>query len=270
MLTRSMATLIAVAAVAGRPSSAGAADIEAGRAKAATVCAACHGANGVSVSDAIPHLAGQRAAYLIEQLQAFKDGTRKSDIMNAIAPQLSQDDIVDVAAHFAAQPGAAPGAKSTLLPNVATSHVTLPASFDTGFRTYLVKDGDDGRTVSVYYVNDLAFAAAKAGRPLPDGSAIYIGIYAIRVGADGQPTKDADGHGVPDRLLGVTAMASGKGWGDDIPALLRNDNWNYALFTADRNVRPGINQAECLACHKPKAGDSYLFLHDALVTATRK
>ena len=41
-----------------------AADIEAGKARAATVCAACHGANGVSVSDTIPNLAAQRAGYL--------------------------------------------------------------------------------------------------------------------------------------------------------------------------------------------------------------
>lgn len=35
-----------------------AADVEAGKAKVQTVCAACHGAAGVSVSDAIPNLAG--------------------------------------------------------------------------------------------------------------------------------------------------------------------------------------------------------------------
>ena len=45
-----------------------AADVEAGRARAATVCAACHGANGVSVSDAIPNLAAQRTGYLEAQL----------------------------------------------------------------------------------------------------------------------------------------------------------------------------------------------------------
>jgi cytochrome c553 len=38
-----------------------AADLEAGKAKVATVCAACHGAAGVSVSDSIPNLAAQRA-----------------------------------------------------------------------------------------------------------------------------------------------------------------------------------------------------------------
>ena len=62
-----------------------AADIEAGKAKVHTVCAACHGASGVSVGDTIPNLAGQRAVYLENQLKLLKDGSRKNAIMNAIA-----------------------------------------------------------------------------------------------------------------------------------------------------------------------------------------
>ena len=86
-----------------------AADIEAGKELAATVCAACHGATGVSVSDAIPNLAAQRPAYIEAQLEAFKDGRRKhsgptSNVMNVI--QLSAQDIANVAAYFASQPGA--------------------------------------------------------------------------------------------------------------------------------------------------------------------
>lgn len=50
--------------VASLPATVHAADIEAGKAKALAVCAACHGANGISVSDAIPNLAGQRVSYL--------------------------------------------------------------------------------------------------------------------------------------------------------------------------------------------------------------
>jgi cytochrome c553 len=247
-----------------------AADIEAGRAKAATVCAACHGANGVSVSDSIPNLGGQRAAYIMNQLQAFKEGTRKSDIMNAIAPQLSADDITNVAAHFAAQQGAAAGAKSAMLPNVAKTHVTLPADFKTGYKQYLVKDNAEAKVTSVYYVNDLAFAAAAAGKTLPDGSAIYFINYSAKLGADQQPLKGSDGHLVPDQVRNIVAMASGAGWGTDIPEILRNENWNYAVFTADRKLRTTDNQAECLACHKPKVADSYLFLHDALVSAATK
>src|SRR6266446_1874179 len=95
-----------------------AADIEAGKGRAATVCAACHGANGVSVSDAIPNLAAQRPAYLETQLKALKDGSRKNPLMNAMAAQLSPDDIANVAAYFASLPGAAGAAKSALLVNV--------------------------------------------------------------------------------------------------------------------------------------------------------
>src|SRR6476646_5820085 len=80
---------------------------------AATLCAACHGANGVSVSDTIPTLSAHRTGYLEAQLKAFKDGTRKQPgatsptaIMNAIATQLSADNIANVAAYFASQPGA--------------------------------------------------------------------------------------------------------------------------------------------------------------------
>ena len=88
-------------------------DIEAGKAKVGAVCAACHGANGVSVSDTIPNLAGQRATYLETQLKALKDGSRKNAIMNAIATQLSAEDISNVAAFLASLPGAGATAKST-------------------------------------------------------------------------------------------------------------------------------------------------------------
>jgi cytochrome c553 len=255
-----VATLVVAPAMA-------AVDLEAGKAKAATVCAACHGANGVSVADHIPNLAGQRSAYLVAQLEAFKDGSRKSDIMNVMAPQLSDADIANVAAHFAAQPGAPAGAKSALLANVAATHVTLPASFRVGYTRYLTKDSVEAGQVSLYWANDAAFAAAAGGQLLPDGSAIYIESWSAKKGADGKPLVGSDGHLVADRLRSVSAMASGTAWGADIPEMLRNGNWNYALFSADRTLRTEVNQAECLACHKPKASSSYLFLQRELAAA---
>jgi len=91
---------IGLLAVAAGISIASAADIEAGKAKAATVCAACHGALRVSVSDTIRNLAGQKARYIELQLNALKDGSRKNALMNAIAAQLSGEDIANLAAHF--------------------------------------------------------------------------------------------------------------------------------------------------------------------------
>jgi cytochrome c553 len=247
-----------------------AADLEAGKARAGTVCAACHGANGVSVSERIPNLAGQRAGYLIDQLEAFKGGSRKSEIMNVIAPQLSKEDIANVAAHFAAQPGAMAGAKSALLPNIAKTHVTLPANFKTGYTRYLTMNSPENKQVSIYYASETAIAAAAAGKLLPDGSGIYMEVYSAQLDANKNPVTGGDGKFVPDQLQYYEAMARDADWGKDIPEMLRNENWNYALFAADRTLRANVNQAECLACHKSKGSSSFLFLQNELAAAARK
>jgi len=63
-------------------------------------------------------------------------------------------------------------------------------------------------------------------------------------------------------------MQSGEGWGPDFPDMLRNADWNYAIFSTDTQHRP-INQAECLGCHKPLDNVSYVFTLKALGAAGR-
>jgi cytochrome c553 len=48
---------------------------------ASVPCQACHGADGVGISDTIPNLAGQKVGYLQSQLSAFRSGERKHDVM---------------------------------------------------------------------------------------------------------------------------------------------------------------------------------------------
>jgi cytochrome c553 len=76
-----------------------AADASAGRRKAGT-CVACHGENGISVQPNAPHLAGQPALYIAEQLRQFKSGRRPSEVMTVIAKPLSDGDIDDLAAWY--------------------------------------------------------------------------------------------------------------------------------------------------------------------------
>lgn len=237
-----------------------AADIEAGKAKVAEVCAACHGANGVSVGDTIPNLAGQRAPYLENQLKALKEGNRKNPFMNPIAAQLSPADIANVAAYFASLPGVAAGApKSALLPNVAKSNVSFPEDYKSTFRKYDTINFPATKQVRYFFANKLALDAAKAGKPLPQGSYLFAEVYAAKLDAEQKPVMGSDGFFVADKLIFYTAMASGPGWGKDVPAMLRNGDWNYTVFTLDKKQRPGVNQAECFACHKPLDKDSYLF-----------
>jgi cytochrome c553 len=77
---------------------------ESGQAKAAQVCAACHGPDGnkPSAPDQ-PILAGQHYDYLVRALSDYKAGHRANPIMKAFAGQLSKQDIEDLAAWFASQ-----------------------------------------------------------------------------------------------------------------------------------------------------------------------
>ena len=264
-----MKSLVRITAVLAMTLPAQAADLDAGRSKAQTVCAACHGVSGVSVSDAIPNLAAQKAAYLEAQLKALKDGSRKNAVMNAIATQMSADDISNIAAYFASLPGAtAATAKSDFLPNLAKTNVSFPDNYKAAFTKYHTINFPATRQVRYYYVNEAALQAAKAGKSLPDGSMMLAEVYSAKLDADKKPVVGADGFFVADQLLFYTTMARDAGWGNAIPEMLRNENWNYAVFTTGKQLRPA-NQAECLACHKPLDKTSFTFTLDQ-ITAVAK
>lgn len=77
---------------------------EVGQRKSAP-CAACHGANGISVSPEFPNLAGQNADYIVAVLHHYKNGKRKNPIMQPQAANLTERDILDLAAYFSSQKG---------------------------------------------------------------------------------------------------------------------------------------------------------------------
>ncbi|MBU2114146.1 MAG: cytochrome c [Gammaproteobacteria bacterium] len=80
-----------------------AADVAAGKAKS-MVCAACHGANGISIIPDYPNLAGQKVKYLESSIKAYRDGERKNGIMSPMASGLTDTDIANIAAYFASLP----------------------------------------------------------------------------------------------------------------------------------------------------------------------
>jgi cytochrome c553 len=214
-------------------------------------CRACHGPLGVSINPAIPNLAGQKPAYLEAQLKSFRSKDRKNDFMNVIAGQLSDSEIHAFAAYWsgmAAQPSAEPGSHA---PAGAAIHsrMELPRNFPAGFTVYQT-EVEDG-VLTKRYANLKATEAARRGARLPDGSVIISVNY--------QAQKDAAGKDIAGPVQSYAGMESRGNWGKDIPVLLRNENWDYALFAADGARRDELNQAQCLACHKPKESDSYVF-----------
>jgi len=69
------------------------------------MCAGCHGIAGYRAAFpevySVPKLGGQHAAYIVKALQAYKSGERRNATMKAIAADLSDKDMADLAAYYA-------------------------------------------------------------------------------------------------------------------------------------------------------------------------
>lgn len=84
-------------------SNAKAADVKAGQIKAG-MCVTCHGALGLSTMPNAPHLAGQPAIYIEEQLKQYRSGKRANEVMAVMAKPLTDQEIENLAAWYASIP----------------------------------------------------------------------------------------------------------------------------------------------------------------------
>jgi len=106
-MTMNMRSLLSLAALVALTSTAAmGADVDAGKKKVQEVCAACHGIDGATpTTPDYPKLAGQYPDYLSKALRDYKSGARKNPIMGAMAQPLTAQDIDNMAAYYATQPG---------------------------------------------------------------------------------------------------------------------------------------------------------------------
>lgn len=100
--------------------------------KLAVTCSGCHGEQGVSQVPNYPSLAGQLATYTYKQLQDYKTGHRKHELMGPMVTGLSDQDMADLAAWFSSLPTPKPQGnrqnlpKAELLVNKGDGKRTLP------------------------------------------------------------------------------------------------------------------------------------------------
>lgn len=91
--------LAALLLLAGASAEAG--DAVAGRRKAVQ-CQTCHGLDGLSKLPEAPHLAGQPERYLVKSLDEYRTGARQNEMMSIVVKTLSDQDVADLAAYYAA------------------------------------------------------------------------------------------------------------------------------------------------------------------------
>ena len=169
-----VAGALALLAMSSQASAQGSAS--AGQAKSA-VCAACHGPDGNSPNPVWPSLAGQHAAYIARQIEAFKAGEREDALMSSFAVQLSDADAADVAAFFESQTRQPRGAD--------------PALVELGGRIYQAGDADRGIPGCIACHGPAGNGNPLAGYPVVSGQhATYI-ANTLRAYANGTRRSDA-------------------------------------------------------------------------------
>lgn len=236
-------------------------DAAAGKAKS-LACQTCH--VSANAETAAPHLVGQRAAYLVKQLTAFKAGDRKHELMSVIAGQLSDDDIADLAAYWSKQPAGSDATVPPAVEAIKRPKMTFPRDFPKGFVVYRTETDAESKTVAKSFVTTSAAAAAKANRPLPDGTAILVVNYPAKLDAKQQPIADGRGGWQTGAATSYAGMEMRAGWGKDVPELLRAGDWSFGVFGADKKPVADVNVVPCLVCHLPAKASSYVFTLDRM------
>lgn len=119
--------------------------------------------------------------------------------------------------------------------------VRFPQSYEEGVLYTTVHRGNIKEDI---YTDRAAIEAVKAGRPIPGGTVITLVDYR-----DGE-------------LFRYVVMEKRSGWGSEYPADIRNGEWEYQAFNADRSVNEQEDLIRCFRCHQSEAHNDFVFTFD--------
>jgi len=140
----------------------------------------------------------------------------------------------------------------TVAVRAGPDNVKFPANYAKGV-LYTTVDRPDNKQFRELFITRYALDEVKAGRPLPSGTVITMVNYKAKLGADGQPEKDANGRFIKtDEIAGIAVMEKRTGWGAEYPADMRNGEWEYRAFKADGTVNDMADLKPCFTCHLQK------------------
>jgi plastocyanin len=123
---------------------------------------------------------------------------------------------------------------------------------------YATVDRHDIKQHRELWASKAAVAAVKAGKPIPHGTVLTLVQYKAKLDDKGVPVRDADGRFQKGDLVAYTVMQKDKGFGAAYADDIRNGDWEYQVFGADKQVNAKANLKGCFQCHKPHAGQDYV------------
>jgi hypothetical protein len=145
--------------------------------------------------------------------------------------------------------------------------VAFPQNYAQGV-LYATVDRADNKQYRELYASKEAIDAVKAGQPIPSGTVLTMVNYKAKLNAAGEPEKDANGRFIKtDEIAGIAVMEKRTGWGTEYGDDIRNGEWEYQAFKADKTVNDKANLNNCFTCHKPYDKQDFVFSFDKMKTA---
>jgi hypothetical protein len=145
--------------------------------------------------------------------------------------------------------------------------VMFPENYGKGV-LYTTVDRPDNKQFRELYAPKEAIDALKAGKPIPSGAVLTMVNYKAKLGADGNPEKDANGRFIKtDEIAGIAVMEKRAGWGTEYGDDIRNGEWEYQAFKADKTVNDKANLKSCFTCHKPLDKQDFVFSFEKMKSA---
>ena len=135
--------------------------------------------------------------------------------------------------------------------------IAFPEGWDKGVM-YGVVDRHDIKQYRELWATKAAVDAVKAGKPIPHGTVLTLIQYKAKADDKGNPARDANGRFQKGDLVAYAVMEKRAGWGSEYPADIRNGEWDYQVFGADKKVNDKANLKGCFQCHKPHQGQDFV------------
>ena len=158
------------------------------------------------------------------------------------------------------------GFAATLAVQAGGDKVVFPENFSKGV-LYTTVDRADNKQYRELYSTPEAIAALKAGKPIPSGTVLTLVQYKAQLDASGNPEKDANGRFLKGELIGYTVMEKRDGWGAEYGDDIRNGEWEYQAFKADKSINDKAVLKNCFTCHKPYDKQDFVFSFEAMKNA---
>jgi len=142
-------------------------------------------------------------------------------------------------------------------------NVKFPENYAKGV-LYTTVDRPDNKQYRELFSTPEAIEALKAGKPIPSGTVLTLVQFKAKLDKDANPEKDANGRFIKGELIGYTVMEKRTGWGAEYAADIRNGEWEYQAFKADKSVNDKANLKNCFTCHLPLDKQDFVFSFDKM------